>query len=130
MTVSIKIERDQVAYGKRLAARLRSVMGSRSATEWAKELGIPQRTLANYLKGRIPPADIVAHICKHERASPAWLLFGAERDENDHIVLTALDNLRTLAQQSRHDADRVLDLLGRSFSTAMLADPEFWGRRK
>jgi transcriptional regulator with XRE-family HTH domain len=130
MTVSIKIERDQVAYGKRLAARLRSVMGSRSATEWAKELGVSQPTLSRYLRGTTPQADFLALVCERESVNPVWLLLGLERSGDEHPVDCALRNLSILASLSPGDADHVLGKLSREFSPSMLADPEFWGRRK
>jgi transcriptional regulator with XRE-family HTH domain len=62
-----------------LSERLRELLAERNAREWAEELGIPHRTLLQYLSGETdPPASFIALILRKTTADPLWLLLGAD----------------------------------------------------
>ncbi len=58
------------------ANRFKTIIGDRSQREFAKSLNISPSTLWEYLKGRIPPADLVARICEQYGVSEKWILSG------------------------------------------------------
>lgn len=58
------------------ADRMKTIIGDRSQREFAKSLNISPSTLWEYLKGRIPPADLIARICEQYGVSEAWILSG------------------------------------------------------
>ncbi len=47
-----------------------------SMRRFAKEIGVSPSTLHEYIKGRIPPADLFVRICERFNVSEAWLLTG------------------------------------------------------
>jgi len=59
-----------------ITERLRELQGNKSLRDFAEEVDINQSTLHNYLRGRTPPANIVAHICRQLFVNPEWLLLG------------------------------------------------------
>lgn len=55
--------------------RFRELVGNRSATDFAKEVGISRQTVSFYLNGdRIPDAETLAQICSSSGVSADWLL--------------------------------------------------------
>lgn len=105
-----------------VCARLVDVQGQLSNKAFAEKLGISQSTLFNYLRGRIPPADFVSHVCKLLDINGHWLLTGeglkyrqksdlasdnlhnipAETQAADPTLIDQLEELLTLERKKKH----------------------------
>jgi transcriptional regulator with XRE-family HTH domain len=71
-----------------LAERIRFIMKQNNFTQknFAENLGISQPAVSLYLRGRIPPADILFHIAQLGNTSVEWLLTGIRSNETTNIV--------------------------------------------
>jgi len=49
-----------------------------SAKKFATSVGVGSVTFYNYLKGRIPPADVLGNICEKHNVNLNWLVLGIE----------------------------------------------------
>ncbi|MBN2365000.1 MAG: XRE family transcriptional regulator [Calditrichaeota bacterium] len=66
--------------GKNFSSRLRNLMENLGFTqkELADAIGTSQPAVSLYLKGRIPPADILYRIARLDNTTVEWLLSGKE----------------------------------------------------
>jgi transcriptional regulator with XRE-family HTH domain len=78
----------KILNGQDIAKRIKLIMAELNLNqeEFAKTIGATAAAISNYLKGRIPSADIIANIVltaqkagNHLRTAD-WLLFGEERE--------------------------------------------------
>ena len=58
--------------------RLRQAFGGKKQVEIARDLGVTESAVRNYLAGRIPPAEMLVQICALTNRSIDWLLTGRE----------------------------------------------------
>ena len=58
-----------------IISRIDSLRGSRSVSAFARFLGLPQKSLDNYLKqGRKPSVELIVLVCTKCQVSSDWLL--------------------------------------------------------
>jgi transcriptional regulator with XRE-family HTH domain len=64
-----------------IAARIAEVMNQSgyNQQQFAEILGITQPAISNYLKGRIPPAQVLIKLAKIADVSVDWILTGEDR---------------------------------------------------
>jgi transcriptional regulator with XRE-family HTH domain len=66
---------------KIIAARIADVMNQMgyNQQQFAEILGITQPAISNYLKGRIPPAQVLLRLAKLAQVSVDWILTGEDK---------------------------------------------------
>ena len=69
---------------KIIAARIADVMNQMgyNQQQFAKILGITQPAISNYLKGRIPPAQVLLRLAKLAQVSVDWILTGEDKPDD------------------------------------------------
>jgi transcriptional regulator with XRE-family HTH domain len=98
---------------KELPGRIRTIMQQKKLTQkdLADTLGISQPAISLYLKGRVPPADVLFRIASLGETSVEWLLHGDEKKSeqvvrektalygNQHLLLKLWEKLPDSVQR-------------------------------
>lgn len=88
-----------------------------SVRKFADRLGVPQTTVQQYLKGRMPPADFIVLVCERFAIDPWWLLTGnskvPERSITSRVVALA-DNCEALSEEDVGFVERIVSTLVQS----------------
>jgi transcriptional regulator with XRE-family HTH domain len=98
---------------KELPRRIRMIMQQRKLTQkdMADTLGISQPAISLYLKGRVPPADVLFRIASLGETTVEWLLSGDEKKSeqlvrektalygNQHLLLKLWEKLPASVQR-------------------------------
>lgn len=85
--------------------RMNVAKGDMSVSAFARLCNIPQQSMDRYLKGRIPPADVLAQIATRLGVSSDWLL-GLSDGRGGHgtVPETVNDGERMKALESENAA--------------------------
>ena len=70
---------------KQIGKRIRQIMGQLDVTqqELADLLGVSQPAISIYLKGRMPPPDVLLQIARLGGTTVEWILTGDKGPEKD-----------------------------------------------
>lgn len=104
-----------------------------NAKKFAIKAGIGSVTFYNYLKGRIPPADILANICESYKVSLNWLVMGIgpqliidQEDgrplDPDPEIAELMEGARRVLTSGNHVAFDALERNIRYFDLAIAAE--------
>lgn len=74
---------------KEISQRIHQIMGEIGVTqqELADLLGISQPAISLYLKGRVPPADVLLQIARLGETTVEWLLTGKKEGGENPFVM-------------------------------------------
>jgi len=80
-----------MAIGDDILARLRQLAGRATLRDLEVRWGAPFTTIGKYLRGRVPPAEFLAEVCRRTGTSADWLLLGREPDARTAEVVRLAD---------------------------------------
>lgn len=101
----------KIPYGiDKITARLNELKEDLKLSEcsFAELLGINQVNVHRYLKGRMPPVDIIATICYRLNISEKWLLYGRGSKNRDSIISIGEESID---EYGKHKKDTSVMLL-------------------
>ena len=104
-----------------------------NAKRFATLAGIGSVTFYNYLKGRIPPADVLANICEFHKVNLNWLVSGigqkyitdqgdAQQLDPDPEIAELMEGARRVLTSGNHVAFDALERNIRYFDQAIAAE--------
>ena len=108
--MSVEKEKDLESF----AERLKLACDTSEPSEIARLLGLPYQTVANYLGGRLPKAEVLIDLSRKTGVSIHWLLTGegpayvGESDETSAPRSTFVDVLLPVVKMSLTDDEQAI----------------------